>query len=306
MLKPIPKVSEKFELESSGKLVDSDKFNNNPIQANKVVSIETALIFGEPERFYQIVSEDDSKEPKIIGMTVINLPFDNEDCSLILFRNWTHNFQRMYQEQQLEMNRLTNNIISQKFITPLNHIYMRSQCIRLPDTNESLGSSLDSQSHTQERLEQLQSRVYMYQHQFMNMIDLYNIRQGRFVLKYEHFNLKKSMNITLNHFKEAAELKNIQLKLEVNKHAAKKVCTDELRLSQIVGCLVQNSIENTQDGQIVVGCWSMPDDNVLEVTVEDNGCGINNNVQLKLFNIISLQDHEMNLDLAPQGLYVCS
>ena len=96
------------------------------------------------------------------------------------------------------------------------------------------------------------------------------------------------------------------MKLEVNKHAAKKVCTDELRLSQIIGCLVQNSIEYTQDGQVVVSCWSVPDENVLEVTVEDNGSGINNNVQLKLFNIINLHDHELNLDLAPQGLYVCS
>lgn len=61
------------------------------------MSIETALIFGEPERFYEVVGEEDA-ERKIIGMTVINLPFDNQECSLILFRNWTHNFEFMYQE----------------------------------------------------------------------------------------------------------------------------------------------------------------------------------------------------------------
>jgi len=29
---------------------------------------------------------------EIVGLNVINIEYDNDPCSLILFRNWTNNF----------------------------------------------------------------------------------------------------------------------------------------------------------------------------------------------------------------------
>lgn len=86
MLKPVPKVSEEKEVNDP-----------NPVLDFKPISIETALIFGEPDRLYYIEddSANDEDAKQVIGLNVVNMRFDDEDCSVILFRNWTDNFRHL-------------------------------------------------------------------------------------------------------------------------------------------------------------------------------------------------------------------
>ena len=68
----------------------------------KPISIENALIFGEPDRFYNVINPDKSNflenedrdfpDNEVVGLHCINIHYDNDPCSMILFRNWTHNF----------------------------------------------------------------------------------------------------------------------------------------------------------------------------------------------------------------------
>lgn len=37
-----------------------------------------------------------------IGLSVINMHFDEEECSMILFRNWTDNFKHQFAKSELE------------------------------------------------------------------------------------------------------------------------------------------------------------------------------------------------------------
>ena len=94
---PISKVIEPNENDNNSNFV-------NPILQNKPVSIETALIYGETDRFYYIIDPDENAEDNsennklnyedndVIGLSVVNIEYDNDLCSMILFRNWTHNF----------------------------------------------------------------------------------------------------------------------------------------------------------------------------------------------------------------------
>ena len=59
------------------------------------------MIYGEQDRFYNIIdpkkeaSQDedyDLENSNVVGLNVINIQYDNDPCSMILFRNWTHNF----------------------------------------------------------------------------------------------------------------------------------------------------------------------------------------------------------------------
>jgi hypothetical protein len=67
------------------------------------VSIETALIFGETDRFYSVLDSEQQgsdgffdshkyEEHETLGLHVVNIDYDNEKCSMILFRNWTSHF----------------------------------------------------------------------------------------------------------------------------------------------------------------------------------------------------------------------
>ena len=75
--------------------------HTNPVLQGRPISIETALIYGESDRFYNIIDPDQIKSceedhdedvHEVVGLHVINIQYDNDPCSMILFRNWTHNF----------------------------------------------------------------------------------------------------------------------------------------------------------------------------------------------------------------------
>ena len=96
VLLPIEKISENEEK-------DPDQLHN-PVLQKKPISIETALIFGEQDRFYNVINPDkldkehnvdiDNECPtnEVVGLHHINIEYDNDPCSMILFRNWTNNF----------------------------------------------------------------------------------------------------------------------------------------------------------------------------------------------------------------------
>ena len=76
----------------------------NPVLALKPISIESALIFGQTDRFYHIIdneqnddffhaaSEKELENSEIVSLSVIKIQYDKVPCSMILFRTWTDNF----------------------------------------------------------------------------------------------------------------------------------------------------------------------------------------------------------------------
>lgn len=77
----------------------------NPLKNRKPISVETALIYGEPDRFYYIIDstkeinpedDEDLKNCDIVGIQVTNITYDNVECSMIVFKKWTMNFRFQY------------------------------------------------------------------------------------------------------------------------------------------------------------------------------------------------------------------
>jgi hypothetical protein len=71
----------------------------NPVNQKKPISIETALQYGASDQFYYVVDPEQTfdeknnyQECEIISINMINIEYENEPCSMILFRNWTQNF----------------------------------------------------------------------------------------------------------------------------------------------------------------------------------------------------------------------
>jgi len=65
------------------------------------------LIYGDPDRFYKIVDPsykaDDDEGPseadlngEIVGFSIANISYEGDQCSFILFRNWTSNFKYQF------------------------------------------------------------------------------------------------------------------------------------------------------------------------------------------------------------------
>lgn len=113
---------------------DGKQSFSNPILQKKPLSIETALIYGESDRFYSIIDPDapavteteedgqNSENTEVVGLSVINIQYDNDPCSMILFRNWTHNFKYQFAKAESQLQEMITATVSHEMRTPINAI----------------------------------------------------------------------------------------------------------------------------------------------------------------------------------------
>lgn len=101
VLLPFMHLDEIFQHDAPNGTGKSSPLFINPIKNRKPISIETSLIYGEPDRFYYIIDpnkeinpedDEDLKNCEIIGIDVINITYENVECSMIIFKKWTMNF----------------------------------------------------------------------------------------------------------------------------------------------------------------------------------------------------------------------
>lgn len=103
LLVPIPRLNEEMDNDLNEMRLD------NPVKQRRPLSIETALIYGEQDRFYNIIDSkkeftqediENIEQNNVVGLNVINVQFDDDPCSMILFRNWTSNFKYQFEKSQ--------------------------------------------------------------------------------------------------------------------------------------------------------------------------------------------------------------
>ena len=58
----------------------------------------------------------------MIGLHVINIEYDSEPCSMILFRNWTHNFRFQFAKTENQLQEMITATVSHEMRTPINAI----------------------------------------------------------------------------------------------------------------------------------------------------------------------------------------
>jgi len=89
------------------------------------------------------------------------------------------------------------------------------------------------------------------------------------------------------------------------------VCTDQQRLQQVLLNFQSNALKFTpKGGQIIITVVLMKDlgeHGSISVTVKDNGCGIKQEDQSKLFQMFGFLDStkEINTKGVGLGLYIC-
>lgn len=98
-------------------------------------------------------------------------------------------------------------------------------------------------------------------------------------------------------FQPLAETKNISLKLLQNDDAAISATQDVIDI--VLGNLISNALKYTQDGGAVT-VSSIKQDNYVTIAVTDNGCGLDEQQQINIFNRFTRLDS--HLDIAGVGI----
>ncbi len=155
--------------------------------------------------------------------------------------------------------------MSHELRTPLNAILGFAQLIEMDgNLSEELKDSAAEIRSAGEHLLQLVGDV----------LDLAKIESGRLNLSAESVYPIELIKECLSLVKSQAEAKSVQLCLQTNDLADKRLITDRLRLRQVFLNLIGNAIKyNREQGKVVVTCSSL-DGSYFRVTVEDTGKGI--------------------------------
>ena len=114
------------------------------------------------------------------------------------------------------------------------------------------------------------------------ILDFSKLRSGKFTIEPKIFSPYEELSHTVELFLASAKNKNITLEVTIDKMLESELYGDILRIRQIVSNLISNAIKFTpKDGLIKIDIFTK--DNMLVVSVEDNGIGIANDEVENIF-----------------------
>ncbi|MFH6971577.1 PAS domain S-box protein [Flavobacterium petrolei] len=139
-----------------------------------------------------------------------------------------------------------------------------------------------------------------------DVLDFSKIESGKLELNIEEINLFKLTNQVINLFKYQADLKKIDLILDINKSIPQYILADSVRLKQILVNLLSNAIKFTNFGEIRLDITEIETNekkwSIIMFSVKDTGVGIKTVNNEKIFNSFVQEDNSTNHKFGGTGL----
>jgi len=143
-----------------------------------------------------------------------------------------------------------------------------------------------------ERQQEYSSGILEASGQFLSMIndmlDLASIQAGHLHVDMEPFRIADAIDSVLEKYRERAQRRQIRLRVDIAQ-ALSEMVSDQRRVEQILGNLISNAVKFTPPGGEVVISASKVEDTV-ELSVEDNGIGIPEEEQERVFETFRTSD----------------
>lgn len=143
-----------------------------------------------------------------------------------------------------------------------------------------------------ERQQEYSSGILEASGQFLSMIndmlDLASIQAGHLHVDMEPFRIADAIDSVLEKYRERAQRRQIRLRVDIARSLSEMV-SDQRRVEQILGNLISNAVKFTPPGGEVVISVSNVEDTV-EISVEDNGIGIPEEEQERVFETFRTSD----------------
>ncbi|EGU47783.1 sensor histidine kinase LuxQ [Vibrio ichthyoenteri ATCC 700023] len=176
---------------------------------------------------------------------------------------------KMAREEAEELARIRADFLarmSHELRTPLNGILGVSQLLKTKLSKENDIEHMDVLVNSGEHLLAVLNDI----------LDFSKIEQGKFHIQRRDFRLYEVVNTIEKTYRPLCLENNVLFTMASNIDAGQLVCSDQIRLNQIMFNLVSNAVKFTHTGTINVSLNLVGDgeDCTLDVTVEDSGIGI--------------------------------
>jgi PAS domain S-box-containing protein len=141
-----------------------------------------------------------------------------------------------------------------------------------------------------------------------DLLDLSKIEAGKLTLEKIPFDLRDSLDATLEPLRGSAQNKSLSLLFRVNSAVPRTIVGDPTRLGQIITNLVDNAIKFTHTGVVTVEVGLLEkfnDQTHLEFAISDTGIGIPAEKQEIIFEAFAQADGSTTRNYGGTGLGLC-
>ena len=164
----------------------------------------------------------------------------------------------------------------------------------------------DLKKNQAEYMSTINESATLLMHIVNDVLDFSKIESGKLELNIEEINLFKLTRQVVNLFSYQADLKRIDLVLDIDSNVPQYIMADSVRLKQILVNLLSNALKFTTFGEIRLDIIEVPNSNikssVLKFSVKDTGIGIKVNNNQKIFNSFVQEDNSTNRKFGGTGL----
>ena len=248
-------------------------------------------------KHFEVNLSDGSK--RIFTLTKEPIALENQPCEMLLLQEQTA-FVELEKEREFNVGiKFANQCISNQLMDPLQTISQYADIL------------LNKLAHRPEVVNLIEAIKYcnrMIQFNIQNLQDVTNIAQNHFKIKKERVDPRELLQEVVDSNKMQARKKNQGIVLLIDDSVPKFIDIDPLRMQQIVNNLLTNAIKFSDEGtRIDIESYYMPDKELLQVSVIDNGIPISDEEALTLFQPHATLQKARDINAAGPGLglYMC-
>ncbi|CAD8160015.1 unnamed protein product [Paramecium octaurelia] len=266
-----------LELNQEKKVVNQfkeifSKFKQNSLQ-NEFFTLQTFY----PNNIVAM-SQNERKSERMLELTITKR---ENNLFFILIRDITHKQKIKYlREYDLQKSKMLS-YVSHEYRSPLNCIIQMIENVLHTnqltiDNSEMLQAALDNS--------------YYILNLSNDLLDLAQIKNGKFTIQQTRFNLQLLIKECLKLFALKAKILNLNLSYIYDNQAPSLVFSDRNRIKQILVNLLSNSFKFASNKITIL--VSSIDNTTIRIGVQDDGIGISNEDQKKLFKQFSKVNSE--------------